>query len=499
MRPDHIDLSSQSAQHAEGTSTMFPTRAPGATKVAIDEDDGLAGASDRISTSRLYLMVLSDFGLAFTWVVKYAMTTPYLTHVLRAGVVTSHAVWVLGPLSGLVTAPVVGVLSDRCRSRFGRRRPFMAGGALACVTGMALFASADLLPQRAQLPVAVIGFGALDFASNVVQFPSRALLGDLLPPARQHDAQSAAAVLASLAEISAGAFLFALREPLAYVRLAFAAASIILLITTFVSLRVCVEVPLHAGPPDIEMEEVVEGADEQRGAAGPSRTSSDIEEEKCDDEQDGSFVVDGPLKTDIPRSVPVWREIGSLVTDAICNFPRALVPVGVVYGLAWLCWYASLPWFSAWLGDSVMRGSSTAPVGSAKAILYQKGITLFGVASIIKALVSLAFSAIYPWLLGLGGRKGEALMFSTPFIVFGIALAVVARTHSAIIAGAVVVMAGIPFVATQTIPIAIVVQRFPDRLASNLGVLCVSFALRFVPSSCARDLTVASFFIAVSC
>lgn len=36
-----------------------------------------------------------------------------------------------GPLSGLIVQPVVGVLSDRCRSTLGRRRPFIIAGTIA--------------------------------------------------------------------------------------------------------------------------------------------------------------------------------------------------------------------------------------------------------------------------------------------------------------------------------------------------------------------------------
>jgi len=47
-------------------------------------------------------------------------------------------VWIAGPLSGTLVQPYVGIRSDNCRSRFGRRRPFMVGGAIA--TGVSLLA-----------------------------------------------------------------------------------------------------------------------------------------------------------------------------------------------------------------------------------------------------------------------------------------------------------------------------------------------------------------------
>lgn len=39
-------------------------------------------------------------------------------------------VFVAGPLSGLLAQPLVGVLSDSCKSKFGRRRPFIFAGVL---------------------------------------------------------------------------------------------------------------------------------------------------------------------------------------------------------------------------------------------------------------------------------------------------------------------------------------------------------------------------------
>lgn len=55
--------------------------------------------------------------------------TPYL---LQLGLTKSRTslVWIAGPLSGLIMQPVVGVLADNSRSKWGRRRPFMIGGAL---------------------------------------------------------------------------------------------------------------------------------------------------------------------------------------------------------------------------------------------------------------------------------------------------------------------------------------------------------------------------------
>jgi len=45
-------------------------------------------------------------------------------------------VWVAGPLSGMIVAPVVGVLADRSTNLYGRRRPFMVGGSIVVAACM---------------------------------------------------------------------------------------------------------------------------------------------------------------------------------------------------------------------------------------------------------------------------------------------------------------------------------------------------------------------------
>lgn len=53
--------------------------------------------------------------------------TPYL---LQLGLTKSKTslVWIAGPISGLIIQPLIGVIADRSRSRYGRRRPFMVIG-----------------------------------------------------------------------------------------------------------------------------------------------------------------------------------------------------------------------------------------------------------------------------------------------------------------------------------------------------------------------------------
>jgi solute carrier family 45 protein 1/2/4 len=78
---------------------------------------------------RMALLTFSLLGLQFTWGIEMTYCTPYL---LQLGLTKSRTslVWIAGPLSGLVIQPLIGVIADRSRSKWGRRRPFMIGGSL---------------------------------------------------------------------------------------------------------------------------------------------------------------------------------------------------------------------------------------------------------------------------------------------------------------------------------------------------------------------------------
>lgn len=651
----------EDAGYVDGVSGTTTNSAPPASLPASE-----AGSLSLLSKPWIYLMCAGDFGLAFVWVIKYAVTSSYVRQALGGGPFVSHVVWSLGPLSGLIAAPVVGALSDRCKSRIGRRRPYIAGGMLAALFGMAIFASARrLVGGRTGPPavaVAVIGFAMLDFASNVIMFPSRALLGDLVPAEQQHDVQSAAAVIASVAEIVAGAYMFSWDEPVTHIERIFFIAGIMLTLSVSLSLIVCREKPLcatnapTASPvtgvhqrkfastseeavfslfdtsrdgADFEMQVLSDGArevgdgsidhDDRNQAKSPgdpefkeqivqdfgsqeqfvdeedtvqvfcrrpssisnrSRSPSsnfseylrpnnvnssnssetngssigakDIEDypgaeqiSKPEQKQpevspslengltqnlgspsqqeassvsnkvaphdgdeshivllhDEEFGVEEELETSQNASaanrpvgqrherldsiasdnpISLSQEVFESVGSAIRNFPKPLSFVGTVYFLAWACWFACLPTYSLWIGEAVLNGDPTAAAGTREALLYERGVTVFALANMIKAFIALGFSAYYPSMVRFVGDVGERAVFGIPFLVFALVIWKFAYTNSEVMAIFVVAAGAVPFIATQTIPVAIAVARFPENLASNLGIMnlfCVTAQL----------------------
>lgn len=514
-----------------------------------------------------------------------ASCSPYFRHSLKAGAFLSHLVWIMGPLSGLIVAPVIGVLSDRCTWRLGRRRPFIILGSVFSIVGMLIFANVIAI-TKGQLFIArllaVFAFGLLDFSTNVIMFPSRALLGDLLPTYQQHDAQSAAAVIASIGEVCAGAYIYSLKDAVTNISRIFTIASILVAVSSSISIYFCQETPLtsssslpntttntnldstqpnqskhrniltsvhtknsqlkqhqqhnhdmHSSPiingmrnghseqdEDIEMltlndDEPVplsplSANDVETSTTIPSRPHRDTNSSSTSNSTtvptstiDEKSILPSPssppspatshpapphlpLSTSVSTLPPppsaslqphtassqgLRSELMSTIGTALVNFPRSLVPIGLVYGLAWFLWFASLPYYSQWIGEDVLGGDAHASAGSTAASLYQQGVQVFSIANMVKALTALVFAAFYPTIITCIGNIGERMVFSVSFFIFSSVLLICADSKDVYVAGFVVALGAIPFIVTQTIPIAIVVQRYPQNLASNLGVM----------------------------
>ena len=88
--------------------------------------------------------------------------------------------WLGAPMVGLLTQPIVGQMSDRTwvywGGRWGKRQPYLLGGAL--LAALMLVA----MPQAASLSQAVAMYWVLQLALNISIAPTRPFVGDLLSP-----------------------------------------------------------------------------------------------------------------------------------------------------------------------------------------------------------------------------------------------------------------------------------------------------------------------------
>lgn len=96
----------------------------------------------RRSRGRLILHGLVMFGREFCYAVEAAFVTPVL---LSVGLPRSlySLVWLISPILGFLLQPIIGSASDYCRSKWGRRRPYILVLGILMLLGITLFLNGD--------------------------------------------------------------------------------------------------------------------------------------------------------------------------------------------------------------------------------------------------------------------------------------------------------------------------------------------------------------------
>ena len=134
----------------------------------------------KLSRRVRYGFGIGDLGgnLFFTIIGFYLLY--YLTDVVHLSAALAGTVLMIGKIWDAITDPLTGYLSDRTRSRWGRRRPYMFIGALFSVAAMILmFTNPNLSSQRSLFWLMTFYFCLLNTAYTLVNIPYAALLPEL--------------------------------------------------------------------------------------------------------------------------------------------------------------------------------------------------------------------------------------------------------------------------------------------------------------------------------
>ena len=86
------------------------------------------------STSYMILLTLVMAGIQIAWSVELAYISPYLLS-LGLPKSTLSLIWVAGPVSGVIVQPLIGMMSDRSKFKWGRRRIFIVISTVGVVVG----------------------------------------------------------------------------------------------------------------------------------------------------------------------------------------------------------------------------------------------------------------------------------------------------------------------------------------------------------------------------
>jgi solute carrier family 45 protein 1/2/4 len=288
------------------------------------------------------------------------LTTPIFQE-LGISAAALSAIWVAGPVSGLIGQPLAGIFSDRSQLRLGRRRPFLVAGTFFIIVGLLLISNARLIGgESGGIAVAVVGFWLLDFANNAVQGPCRALIVDLAPKQQKlaNAMLSAMLCLGSVAGFllsSQGALLLSFAPwMLTTYRVLFTLSCVILLVCASITALVA-----------RERQHVLTIT--QRAVVNPVR--------------------------DLPKQL--WHAFRAM--------PKPMIRACIVQFFSWLAYFTWFIYMQSWLSVEVYEGNVD---GSAEQqSRYQLGVERGTLALAAQSLVAMASSALMPKLVETIGLK----------------------------------------------------------------------------------------------
>ena len=131
-----------------------------------------------LSPRQIIQMNVGFLGLQFSFGLQQSNMSPIYSY-LGAEESALPLLYLAGPVTGLLVQPIVGAMSDRTDSRWGRRTPYFLVGAILC--SLALLA----MPYSSALWMAAALLWILDAANNITMEPYRAYVSDRLQP-QQH-------------------------------------------------------------------------------------------------------------------------------------------------------------------------------------------------------------------------------------------------------------------------------------------------------------------------
>ncbi|WGG50834.1 MFS transporter [Rugamonas sp. DEMB1] len=138
----------------------------------------MATHKPHLSFWQIVNMNIGFFGIQFSFGLQQSSMSPIYKY-LGADEASLPYLWLAGPMTGLLVQPLIGALSDRTVTRWGRRTPYFLIGAILCSLGLLAMPFSPTLWMAASL------LWILDAANNVTMEPYRAFVSDKLAP-RQH-------------------------------------------------------------------------------------------------------------------------------------------------------------------------------------------------------------------------------------------------------------------------------------------------------------------------
>lgn len=145
--------------------------------------------------------------------IAYALQSSNISRIFRTLGADPHDLsyfWILPPLMGILVQPIVGTLSDRTWTRFGRRIPYLFIGAAVAMAVMCLLPNAGSLGlgMSAVMAFGLIMLMLLDTSINMAMQPFKMLVGDMVNERQKAKAYSIQSFLCNAGSVAGFVFPF---------------------------------------------------------------------------------------------------------------------------------------------------------------------------------------------------------------------------------------------------------------------------------------------------
>ncbi len=145
--------------------------------------------------------------------IAYALQSANISRIFATLGADPHSLsyfWILPPLMGMIVQPIIGSLSDKTWTRFGRRIPYLFIGAAVAVAVMCLLPNAGSLGLTisAAMVFGLIMLMLLDTSINMAMQPFKMMVGDMVNEEQKAKAYSIQSFLCNAGSVVGYVFPF---------------------------------------------------------------------------------------------------------------------------------------------------------------------------------------------------------------------------------------------------------------------------------------------------
>uniref|UniRef100_A0A665UQH7 Proton-associated sugar transporter A n=1 Tax=Echeneis naucrates TaxID=173247 RepID=A0A665UQH7_ECHNA len=401
------------------------------------------------------------FGIEFS----YAMETAYVTPVLlQMGLPDQFysLVWFISPILGFLVQPLIGAWSDRCTSRFGRRRPFIFALAIGALIGLTLVLNGrdigGVLADTASnhkwgIVLTVCGVVLMDFSADSADNPSHAYMMDVCSPEDQDRGLNIHALLAGLG----GGFGYIVgginwdqtqfgRSMGGQLRVIYLFTSITLVIATAMTLMSIPERPLPKSQPN-------------KNSSKNNLKSPSLPLPPSPPVPPGSALGENVETGESQMSM-------KLLCIAIYRMPPSLRSLCTNHFLGWLSFEGMLLFYTDFMGEVVFKGDPKAPHDSEAYQRYNAGVSMGCWGMCIYAfsalyIGSLCFSFTLPAILEkLEERFSLRTLYFFAYLAFGLGTGLATLSTNLYVVLSLCVTYGVLFSSLCTLPYSLLCEYY---------------------------------------